>query len=360
MADEQINDDFRMLDISDDDRQNITIRCVHLKFKKLAKSRHPDKPGGTNEDFKALIGAYRRLIKHLEGGLSNESDDIEDDVHYEKEFFMRSNFPKQNQNCFTVILQNELATEWEKVLSTNHGDGQQLTNGGIKYSSGKVSITLYKKPKSDKKTKIHVQSGSQEENCEYVFGVLPGLFKLVSVLNNENVPEIEKKTPKKRPARNINYHESPVLKWLKNCQKYTCDECDYSTSKKLILKSHIKKRHIKSNPPAQVLGFKCLSDDFAISKKRKIEEHMGTHHATTDVEEVVEIAYTCGFCKLEFKETENFEVHLEAHEKFKCEVCNFTAGTESEVTIHNSANHPPMESTSCTNCEFDGNTKELY
>ena len=95
MTDKQFKEDLVTLDIPFDDAEYPSIRSVNLKFKKLAKVKHPDKPGGTNEDFQKLIAAYRRVIEYLEKA-PTDTVDKEDDDHFEKEFFMRSNFPKEN------------------------------------------------------------------------------------------------------------------------------------------------------------------------------------------------------------------------------------------------------------------------
>ena len=48
---DEFNEDLKKLGISED--QELTLRYVTGKFKKMAKILHPDK-GGTDEDFQTL------------------------------------------------------------------------------------------------------------------------------------------------------------------------------------------------------------------------------------------------------------------------------------------------------------------
>ena len=241
---QNIKEELKILDIECKEDEVLSIRSVNLKFKKLAKVRHPDKPGGTKEDFQMLLNAYRRVIKHLEE-VHLEGNDIEvNDDHYEKEFFMRCNFPKENKTGFTVILQNDLSAEWREIFVKAYGDSQNLPSGGMMFKKNQITFTLYIKPKSDKKTKVHVQSGSQEANFDFVFNEMPLLFKQVLVLKDG---KLSITVPGEKAKSVTDSPELPVAKRLKNCQKFACDECDYTTSKKILLKGHIEKKHIRTS-----------------------------------------------------------------------------------------------------------------
>jgi hypothetical protein len=403
-----LKEDLEVLDIESKVEETLSIQYVNQKFKQLAKIKHPDKPGGTKEDFQVLLNAYRRVIKYLEE--VNAENIVVNDDHYEKEFFMRSNFPKENKTGFTVILQNELATEWKETLIKNYGVGQTLPSGGIMYKKDQITFTLYIKPKSDKKTKVHVQSGSQEANLDFVFNDMPLLFKEVLVQKDGKLPRIEN-SERRRSVQNLdNSIDIPVAKRLKNCQKFACDECDYVTVKKLLLKGHIERKHMRNESPQitfvpftpptvqdvneadnQKLGpkrpkqakemndkykYKCLDDDFKTSRKREMETHVQSQHVNKDSDEILELAFTCGVCKLEFKETDDYETHLKTHEKYKCKKCEFKTSNKNHLDNHMENTHASnkcsddtsipaptkdtvqVEATSCTECAFDGNDME--
>ena len=99
-SDIQIKEDLAVLEIKEG--SNLTSGFLTSKFKKLAKTRHPDKKGGTKEAFQKLQNAYDRLTAMIDEKNDEESDDV-----YEKEFFRTSNFPFEKKNFFVVILENK-------------------------------------------------------------------------------------------------------------------------------------------------------------------------------------------------------------------------------------------------------------
>ena len=71
--------------------QNITKNYVTNKYKKLAKSRHPDKEGGATCDFQKLSEAYRKVIDYIEENQEYEKferkeTDFETEFH-EKQYY---------------------------------------------------------------------------------------------------------------------------------------------------------------------------------------------------------------------------------------------------------------------------------
>ena len=70
--------------------ENLTQRYVTLKYKRLAKEKHPDREGGITSEFQELQIAYKRIINHLE---DSEKDEVQE-VDFEKEFFMKNNVMK--------------------------------------------------------------------------------------------------------------------------------------------------------------------------------------------------------------------------------------------------------------------------
>ena len=312
-----LKEDLEILNIELGKEEQLTIRFVNLTFKRHARIKHPDKPGGTKEEFQVLINAYRRVIKYLE---EVKLDDIVvNDDHFEKEFFMRSNFPKENKTGFTVILQNELSSEWKETLVKNYGDGQNLPSGGIMFKKDLITFTLYIKPKSDKKTKVHVQSGSQEANFDFVFNDLPLLFKQVLVQKDGKLPRVEHYETRRTVRNTANLPDLPVTKRLKNCQQFVCDECDFVTVKRMLLKAHIERKHMRNETPnitfvpfkpptvkpriqeenqaADSLNkletnekykYKCVDDNFKTCQKEEMETHVQLKHGSKDTDEILE------------------------------------------------------------------------
>ena len=120
MSESQLKKDCETLDI--EDIENITIKHVTAKYKKLAKLRHPDREGGTTEGFQVLQSAYKRVIRYLE-----QNDAIDDD--YEKEFFMEHNVCKECTTSYEVYIQNK-DVKTGKLCSTNIWIDIELTQKG--------------------------------------------------------------------------------------------------------------------------------------------------------------------------------------------------------------------------------------
>ena len=54
----QLRKDCETLEI--ENIENITTRYVTARYRKLAKQRHPDRDGGTNEDFQEEYRSWQR------------------------------------------------------------------------------------------------------------------------------------------------------------------------------------------------------------------------------------------------------------------------------------------------------------
>ena len=147
---DQIKEELLVLGI--DVTAELTKKYVTAKFRKLAKKTHPDKAGGSNEDFQILDAAYKKIIKFIE-----ESDDQEDEEDFETEFFMSNNFMKECTASYVVYVQEKLVDEWQKVLERHLGI-HKVDNIKIIFKTGDITVTLYKKPKKDPRSKLHIQS----------------------------------------------------------------------------------------------------------------------------------------------------------------------------------------------------------
>ena len=102
MMTEQLKKDLVTLMI--EEGQALTSKYVTIKYKQLAKDRHPDRDGGNTGVFQELQGAYKRIIRYLE-----ELENYEEEEDFEKEFFMKNNIMKEYSISFVVFIQDEMA-----------------------------------------------------------------------------------------------------------------------------------------------------------------------------------------------------------------------------------------------------------
>jgi hypothetical protein len=61
-----------------------------------------------------------------------------------------------------VILENNLANNWEYTIKDIYGEEKALDNGGIQFKVESMTLNFYNKPKKDNKTKILIQGENKE------------------------------------------------------------------------------------------------------------------------------------------------------------------------------------------------------
>ena len=169
-----------------------TMKSLITKFRKMALLKHPDKPGGSKEQFQDLLGAFEKLGKLIDDKVSD--DDIDDDEELKaRNAFNNLNFTKMNTSCFTVFIQTCLYKYRESVLTkkysapidrTENNNGKQWTVSKFKddeeHPETNVYITMWEKKRNAKST-MQVQSENKRQymNAYYVTKVIPLLYEEV-------------------------------------------------------------------------------------------------------------------------------------------------------------------------------------
>ena len=110
---ETVKEHLKTLNI--DNTENITKRYVTTKYKRLAKTTHPDKEGGTTASFQELKHAYKTVIDFIEDNLHYEKYE-EKERDFETEFFMKHNILKECSASYVVYIQDSFAEKWKSVL----------------------------------------------------------------------------------------------------------------------------------------------------------------------------------------------------------------------------------------------------
>ena len=255
-SDKQFQEDLTYFGFSSCKDSELNRKEVTVRYYKLAKLNHPDKAGGSDKAFQNILDVYRRITDYLD---KKDKSNNSGDVHPEKNFFMKNNFPKQKMSSTLVILQNEYSKQWQHVLSDVFGEGSPIANGvdGRIFKSGKLTITLYVKPKSDGKTKLHIQGLNVDSQLDFIFTEMPSIYKKVCQMADE-----------------------------KSLESRDCDNCDFNSSKIGVLMEHIQKKHILSEKEKAKLFYKsninqtftCEVCDFKADKIGKVKLHMRKHN----------------------------------------------------------------------------------
>ena len=214
---ETIKNELRTLKIEDD--QELTVKYVTKKYKELAKDVHPDRPRGSNEEFQVLLDAFRRVIGYIE-----ENDGENYKYEYETQFFMKNNVVKECYNSIVIYIEEKFAQIWCAVLDNNIKLFKKNDICTI-FKSEKITVTVYIKPKKDKKSKIHVQSRDQKENMTFIMDRMSCFYK--EVLSSSFLMIANEK----------NSQEGIKVK---------CNMCGKEFSSEKGLKSHTTRMHVKN------------------------------------------------------------------------------------------------------------------
>ena len=175
--------DLDVMGLKLDQRVFPKLKTVNSQYRKESLKRHPDK-GGEKEDFQKLNKAFIRLSTFI-AQLPNDDDEDDDENDQLKEFFRKFNDIKINIASHTIFLENKFTSQWEEVLTKNYGPPitkDSATIWSLFLQSKKVTVSLYKKPRSDGITKLLIQSPGY-----FIFTAhqLPILYKQVVELSNQ-------------------------------------------------------------------------------------------------------------------------------------------------------------------------------
>ena len=211
------------------------------KYKSLAKEIHPDRPGGVTSEFQELLNAYRRIIKHLEE--KNEEDEEIKEEDYKTEFFKKHNFMNKCSSSYVVYIKEKFVERWRKVLD-RHIVFQKMDKIRVIYKTGDITITLYQKPKKDPRSKLHIQSGDQGKNLDFILEKLSMFYR--EVCQTQENTSID----------------------FKELHRSQCGKCGKSFTNKRGVKQHIMRMHSSINKKR--ISSQSKPDDKVIT----LEEHV--------------------------------------------------------------------------------------
>ena len=126
---------------------------------------------------------------------------------------MKNNIMKECTASFVVYIQEALVSSWKIVFQRNLST-RRMEKG---------KIILYEKPKKDPRSKLHIQSRSQNKNLGFIMDNLATYYQEVCSINNDSLQSLK-------------------LRWLEKAQ---CGECGKQLMNKKGLKLHIVRIHQK-------------------------------------------------------------------------------------------------------------------
>lgn len=120
---------------------------------------------------------------------------------------------------------------------------------------------------------------------------------------------------------------------------YTCNYCNYESTNKSTLYSHISRKHSTRRTGRRKTGRGILSEqeeyacdvcEFKCQTRRRLKEHLERKHAS-------EYKYDCEFCGKKFKVKGDMRLHVRFKHKegpIVCDVCGKTCSNSNSLYVH--------------------------
>ena len=102
------------------DMKYMKMTILSSQWRRMTLSKHPDKPGGSKEEFQELMNAYENLGKIIE---QNPPDDLDDQEEVKaRKAFRDVNFTTENISSITIHIATNMVKHWEVVLTDKLGN----------------------------------------------------------------------------------------------------------------------------------------------------------------------------------------------------------------------------------------------
>ena len=395
---EQIKKDLKTLGIDEDKLDTLTVKDARTGYHETARKIHPDKADQNNHEqvqkqnaaFQEAGNAYGRILKYIIARLQDQKnrdlEPVNDEDTFARDNFDKFNFPSENIGSFTVLVEDHLAELWQDSLQEIYGEPRIVKVATTGTESDRIwkityinnmEITLHfynhNKPKDKKQSKVLVQGGNQLLLCEFVFGELPKIYKMV-VLKQKNTIPVLRESKRKRiatPVKKRNIKHKAILEELK------CALCEFASTTKVKIIRHMKSTHTeqgktvvvqKETPPVDIEANKPLM--------KQMVEDMSICEIVEDEKQLIE---NKKFEECEFRaDTEkSLEIHVKdeheqelesLHSIVKCDECTFITKSGVKLQEHkvkhvnetkrdNSEEIPFMHS--CVTCDFNTNDYQI-
>ncbi|KAL2734152.1 zinc finger protein 813-like isoform X2 [Vespula squamosa] len=199
-----------------------------------------------------------------------------------------------------------------------------------------------------KRHKNAVHEQAQRYKCKVCFKICRSLIAFKMHVALEHKPEQEE---------NVDDLESLT---------YTCNYCNYESTNKSTLYSHISRKHSTRRTGRRKTTRGILSEqeeyacdvcEFKCQTRRRLKEHLERKHAS-------EYKYDCEFCGKKFKVKGDMRLHVRFKHKegpIVCDVCGKTCSNSNSLYVHQKWAHfkPKYECEICKRRMIDRRNNKL-
>ena len=322
--------------------KHLKMKTLTSQWRKMTLLKHPDKPGGKNEDFLELMEAYENLGKIIEETVPEDSNDM-DEVSARKAF-KDVNFTTENISSITVNIDTHMVKSWEEILTEKLGNptdrtkeagknhGKQWIDESFKVDKGekasKVYITLWNKEKKEKSTMlIQAEKSRHYLNVSYVSNVIPKMYEeVLDHIENENSGCVNnKKAAKNKPL------QSPTKgKRTRTSRKVgntpSCKICVFAAKSISQLNDHMISVHKK-----KVIANKIEQPEVTPYKPPTLS---ATQLVEISCDEGTKEPCHCFACKIRFDNYKDLAEHEKTHHEVPCTFCAEVFFTNTDLRDH--------------------------
>ena len=385
---EQVKRDLATLGLSEDVFDTITVKEARMGYHKRAKEFHPDKADRNNEEevaknteaFKEVGNAYERILRYIIENLKAQNDKnlapATDEDIFARENFDKFNFPSENVGSFTVRVEDHLAEVWQECLQQVYGEPRivKVANTGTESDRiwkimhmNNMEITLHfynhNKPKDKKQSKILVQGGRQSLLCEFVFGELPRIYKMVTTKQKQFLP-ILRESKRKRvatPVKKRNIKQKPGIKEL------DCSLCDFTSTTKVKIIKHMKSSHTDQEISKTVVpintSVQILNEDMSITDVAEDTTEKLLIENIASKDDDFQINHNEEESTNKVKAVMNNTEEISFSSLYKCDECDFGTFTMHNLQEHKKNKHvkenitlkPTVYLHTCISCDYKTN-----
>ena len=278
-----------------------SMKDLTMKYKKMCLQLHPDKnldAPNAKERFQELQQCYKvvgdQILENINDNINNVTD--KDEEHFINMFqvFKNFNFDKRNTNCHTVLVENKNAALWRQVLTTNlslhkESNSKEHIFKHHNWRQNKtVTVTLYDTPATDNQSKVHVQSGDQFVNDDYILDQMPLFYMEVRKLNMDSMGLEGTSVSRGRATRSTSKKNDEEVKKRETVKQKTtpnypvpknnkskCDVCGYKNKNSKQFNDHMKHEHDdRFDKLRKLTDLESSDEEMELSEKQSEEENI--------------------------------------------------------------------------------------
>jgi hypothetical protein len=237
---------------------------------------------------------------------------------------MNHNFVKKCKSSFVIYIEDNLVGKWKKVLES-HIAIRRIGNYSLIFKTGDITITLYEKPKKDPRSKLHIQSGDQKKNFEFIIDKLSLFYREACMMKAEALSAME----------------------FNNMDRSVCLKCGkYFTNKKGV-KQHMLRMHSNKKEAETII-------DSGISLDAEKEPpRIASDNEESTKDDNSKHVFSCGDCGYKADDRDMLRQHIDAVHihpqllraeqlnfvQFNCEICNFLTNSTTHLEDHIKETH---------------------